>query len=229
MKHPILDLANITKDFEDGKITAIRNVALTLESGDYCAIMGRSGSGKSTLLNILGLIDTPTSGCYRVEGENVADLKSKKVDALRARTFGFVFQGFHLVPYLTTHENVELGLTYQAPPRKDRIKFIDIALEQVGMSHRKFLEVNKLSGGERQRVAIARALVSKPRVLLADEPTGNLDEENSAAILELFDEINATGTTVVVVTHELETADRARRKFIMRDGVLSESSANDKK
>lgn len=217
----VLELYGVTRHFEEGRVKAVHGVDLSVQSGDYCAIMGRSGSGKSTLLNILGLIDRPTGGTYLVEGNDIAAMRTAHVDSLRAETFGFVFQAFHLVPYLTTRENVELGLTYRAPTRAARAKMISTALDQVGVGHRASMEVSNLSGGERQRVAIARALVRNPAVLLADEPTGNLDEENASAILELFDQINAAGTTLLVVTHDVETADRAGRQLVMSDGLLT--------
>lgn len=216
----ILGLHGVAKYFPDGDVHALRSVDLRIDRGDYCTIMGKSGSGKSTLLNILGLIDLPTSGSYMVDGCDVTSMPQRAVDSLRAETFGFVFQAFHLVPYLTTEENVELGLSYRAPSRSTRKALVNAALDRVEISHRAASQVNNLSGGERQRVAIARALVREPAVLLADEPTGNLDERTAESILSLFDAINASGTTLVVVTHDEGTAQRSRRKFVMRDGVL---------
>jgi len=191
---------------------------LSIGAGEYVAVSGRSGSGKSTLLNVVGLLDRLDSGSYELLGTRIDELRPDEIDHTRASVFGFVFQAFHLVPYLTAWENVELGLTYRAPHRKTRRSAVDAALAGVNLAHRGQARASVLSGGERQRVAIARALVRSPRVLLADEPTGNLDEENAAAVLDLFDEVNASGVTILMVTHDRTTAGRARREITMRDG-----------
>lgn len=223
---PVLTLAAITRTYPGPpQVQALRQVDLTVRHGEYLAITGRSGSGKSTLLNILGLIDQPTSGSYRVLGQESVTLRPSHRDRLRAHTFGFVFQAFHLVPYLTGAENVDLGLTYRPPDRAHRKIAVTRALEQVELLDRAGTPVTELSGGERQRVAIARALVRSPEVLLADEPTGNLDESTAGAILNLFDALHRSGVTIMVVTHDGETAARAHRRVHVRDGVIAEESA----
>lgn len=204
----------------NGAVAALRGASLDVRAGERLAITGRSGCGKSTLLHVLGLLDGLTAGRYRVDGADVAALPARDLDVLRARTFGFVFQAFHLVPYLTTRENVELGLTYDRRPRRGRTAHLDGLLDRVGLGHRRDAAVTTLSGGERQRVAVARALVRDPGVLLADEPTGNLDEDSAAGVLDLFDEVARAGVAVVVVTHDEATAARADRRCRMRDGVV---------
>lgn len=219
---PLLQLRDAWRTFGSGAaaVDALRGVTLDVHAGETVAITGRSGSGKSTLLNVLGLLEQLTTGEYRIRGEDAGGLPAREVDALRARMFGFVFQAFHLVPYLSTRENVELGLTYDRCPRRERARRIDELLEQVGMAHRRDAVVSTLSGGERQRTAVARALARRPHVLLADEPTGNLDEASAAAVLDLVEAVARTGVAVVVVTHDPTTAGRADRRFHMRDGGL---------
>ncbi|MBO9568377.1 MAG: ABC transporter ATP-binding protein [Cellulomonas iranensis] len=217
---PVLELRDARRTFGSGPaaVHALGGVSLTLHAGRSLAVTGRSGSGKSTLLNVLGLLETLTDGQYLVAGQDVRTLGTAAVDALRAHTFGFVFQSFHLVPYLTVAENVELGLTYQRHGSRARRAHIAELLERVGLTHRRSSTVATLSGGEKQRAAVARALVRRPAVLLADEPTGNLDDASAAAVLDLFDGVTADGVALVMVTHDLQTAARADERLTMRDG-----------
>lgn len=219
MATPLLQLTGVERSYgQDGIIRALAGVDLEIESGDYLAVTGRSGSGKSTLLNILGLLERPSAGQYLHQGVNTSEMSTKRLDSLRASSFGIVFQAFHLVDYMTVYENVALGLTYTGWSRPRARSRIEEVIEQVGVGHRVNARTNTLSGGERQRVAIARTLARGPEILLADEPTGNLDEANSDAVLGLFEEIHAAGVTLIVVTHDSETAARAHRRIHMRDG-----------
>lgn len=219
---PLLEVREAWRTFGSGPaaVSALRGVSLHVAPGESVAVTGRSGSGKSTLLNVLGLLEGLTSGTYLVDGADTSTMPGRDLDALRARLFGFVFQSFHLVPYLTTRENVELGLTYDRRPRRERAQRIDALLDQVGLAHRRDAVVSTLSGGERQRTAVARALVRRPAVLLADEPTGNLDEASAADVLALFEQVREAGVAVVVVTHDAPTAARAQREYRMRDGQV---------
>jgi putative ABC transport system ATP-binding protein len=203
-------------------VKALKPCTLHIDAGDYLAITGPSGSGKSTLLNLVGLLDAPSGGRYLLGGRDVSALTDGERTALRSLHFGFVFQLFHLLPYRTSLENVELALIYGAVPRRHRGTRASQALEQVGLAHRKEVPPTRLSGGERQRVAIARAFVGQPEMLLCDEPTGNLDADTSASILDLFGELHGGGLTLVVVTHDPEVAARATRKVVLADGVLVE-------
>jgi len=220
---PLLELRDAHRTFGRGAaaVTAVGGVTLSLRAGQSLAITGRSGSGKSTLLNVLGLLESLTAGQYLVDGRDAATLPEKEITALRARTFGFVFQSFHLVPYLTVRENIEMGMTYLRRPRAERAAAIDLLLDQVGLAHRRDAAVTTLSGGEKQRTAIARALVRRPTVLLADEPTGNLDEASAREVLDLFDAVTAQGVALVLVTHDAQTAARAQSQVHMRDGVVA--------
>ncbi|GAA3808806.1 ABC transporter ATP-binding protein [Cellulomonas soli] len=217
---PLLELQDAARAFGagDSRVRALNGISLQVRAGTSLAITGRSGSGKSTLLNVLGLLESLTGGRYLLNGRDTGALPAREIDELRASTFGFVFQAFHLVPYLTVAENVELGLTYRRRPRRERTHHIDALLEQVGLTHRRDMAVTTLSGGEKQRAAIARALVRRPLVLLADEPTGNLDDASAADVLRLFDAIVAGGVALVMVTHDLSTAARAGQQIHLRDG-----------
>jgi len=196
---------------------------LVVRHGEYLAVVGPSGSGKSTLLNLLGLLDQPTQGRYLLDGVDVGGLREAKRSALRGAAIGFVFQAFQLLEHRTATENVALAQLYAGPPRDARIAAARDTLQRVRLGHRLDALPSVLSGGERQRVAIARALVNRPSVLLCDEPTGNLDSATSSEVLDLLDELNALGTTVIVITHDPLTAARARRTLTIRDGVVSES------
>jgi putative ABC transport system ATP-binding protein len=224
---PVLELHGIERTYLTGEVevSALSEVSLRVDRGEYVSIVGPSGSGKSTLLNILGLLDRPSAGSYRFEGFEVADLDENTRTALRGRRIGFVFQSFHLLSHRSVVENVALSMLYSgvsARLREDRAR---AALDAVGLGHRADFTPTRLSGGERQRVAIARAIVSGPAVLLADEPTGNLDSKTSAAILELFDQLRADGLTIVMITHDGSVAARADRSVSIRDGRLTALAA----
>ena len=204
------------------RIRALDEVDLDVREGDFIAIAGPSGSGKSTLLHLLGLIDSPTGGELRVRGRASRELGREERASLRLRTLGFVFQAFNLLPMLTARQNVELALALAGIGRRERRKRATGLLEQVGLARRMNHRPAQLSGGERQRVAIARALANRPDVILADEPTGNLDSRTGSEIVELLERLNAAGQTIVMVTHNLELARRAKRLFEMRDGRIAE-------
>ena len=217
---PVLELTNVTKTYQlsDLAVPVLHGVSLTVARGEYVALMGPSGSGKSTLMNIIGLLDEPSSGTYVLDGEDASSLDDVHRAALRNRTIGFVFQTFNLLPRLNALENVELPLTYSnATDTRTRAAAL---LDRVGMSDRLDHLPQQLSGGQRQRVAIARALVNDPALLLADEPTGNLDSHTGREILDLIDELHAHGRTIVLVTHDAEVAARADRIVRLRDGLV---------
>ena len=209
------------------RIRALDEVDLDVREGDFIAIAGPSGSGKSTLLHLLGLIDSPTGGELRVRGRAAQDLGREERASLRLRTLGFVFQAFNLLPMLTARQNVELALALAGIGRGERRRRASGLLEQVGLARRMNHRPAQLSGGERQRVAIARALANQPDVVLADEPTGNLDSRTGAEIVDLLERLNAAGQTIVMVTHNMELARRAKRLFEMRDGRISEVERED--
>ena len=221
----VLEAVDVVKRYDlDGvSVEALKGVSLAVEEGGYVAIMGPSGSGKSTLMHLLGGLDRPTSGTIRLGGVDVASLSADAMAKVRNETIGFVFQAFQLLPRTTALGNVAMPLVYRGVPRRERRARAEAALASVGMAHRIGHRPNQLSGGEQQRVAIARALVGDPGVLLADEPTGNLDSRNGAEVLALLDRLNADrGVAVVLVTHDPEVAARARRVVRVRDGELSE-------
>ncbi|MFN4244226.1 MAG: ABC transporter ATP-binding protein [Tepidisphaerales bacterium] len=225
----LLSLRGITKHYRVGveTIRALDGVDLDIDTNEYVAIMGASGSGKSTLMNILGCLDRPTSGTYRLEGELVSAMSAGALAGVRNERIGFVFQSFELLPRMTALKNVELPLIYSRTGWWTRTRRAREALEAVGLGNRMHHRPNQLSGGQRQRVAIARALVNRPSILLADEPTGNLDSRTSDEILALFDELHARGQTIVLVTHEADVARHARRVVRMRDGkVMSDQPAS---
>ncbi|MBE1592286.1 ABC transporter ATP-binding protein [Nonomuraea angiospora] len=223
MPEPVIELTAVSREFPaDPPVRALAEADLRVDPGDYVAIIGPSGSGKSTLLNILGLLDRPTSGSYRLDGVETTTLRDGARTRLRGTRIGFVFQSFHLLSHRTVVENVMLAEVYGQHPRAGRRARAEQALDQVGMSHRVGFVPDRLSGGERQRVAIARALMARPALLLCDEPTGNLDSRNTAAILDLFDALRADGLTVLVITHEDEVSARAKRRVRIGDGVLTE-------
>jgi len=220
---PIIRVQGITKVYESGanEVRALRGVDLTVETGEMIAVMGASGSGKSTLMNILGCLDVPTSGSYDLDGTRVDGLSRNELADLRNRKLGFVFQGFNLLARTPALENVELPLLYDRAGRwRDTRAVAAKALERVGLGDRIDHQPSELSGGQQQRVAIARALVTEPRLLLADEPTGNLDSRTSVEVMELFQELNDQGITVLLVTHEHDIARYAKRLIEMRDGRI---------
>jgi putative ABC transport system ATP-binding protein len=218
----LLELAGVKRNYEMGaeRVHALAGVDLEIERGEYVAIMGPSGSGKSTLMNLLGCLDTPSEGSYRINGTAVEGLGDVELAALRNKEIGFVFQTFNLLPRTSALENVELPLVYAGVPKKERRDKALSALERVNLADRAKHQPNELSGGQRQRVAIARALVNEPSILLADEPTGNLDSATSEEIMGLFDELHAQGNTVILVTHEAEIAAHAERRIVLRDGKV---------
>ena len=223
VRQPVVELVGLTRTFP-GPVNALTDVNLTVRSGDYLSIIGPSGSGKSTLLHILGLLDRPTSGEYRLDGLPTGTASESDRAALRGGRIGFVFQSFHLLPHRTVLDNVLLATLYSGVPRGEREQRARTALERVGLDHRVDFTPSTLSGGERQRVAIARSVVADPKLLLADEPTGNLDTKNSAGIMDLFDELHADGLTLVVITHDLAVSARAERRVRISDGRLQELS-----
>ncbi|GAA1629974.1 ABC transporter ATP-binding protein [Catellatospora bangladeshensis] len=228
MTGPAIEAIGVARTYAmDGvSVAALRGVTLTIEHGEHVAIVGPSGSGKSTLMHLLGGLDQPTSGELRIGGRDVAGLSPAEMAHLRNATIGFVFQAFHLLARTSALDNVALPLVYRGLGAKERRARAAVMLERVGLGHRLDHRPNQMSGGEQQRVAIARALVTEPAVLLADEPTGNLDQATGAAVLELLERLNtAEGVAVVLVTHDREVAARARRQITMRDGVVVSDSA----
>jgi putative ABC transport system ATP-binding protein len=225
--HEVIRIENLTRFYTIGEETvrALNGINLTIEKNEYVALMGPSGSGKSTLMNIIGCLDTPTSGEYFLNGPNVAQLSDSELAAIRNKEIGFVFQTFNLLPRLTALQNVALPLVYAGIPEAERLKKAKEVLEQVGLGNRMTHKPNELSGGQRQRVAVARALVNHPSIILADEPTGNLDTKTSEEIMQLFDIIHQAGNTIVLVTHEEDIALRAKRVVRMRDGIVESDQA----
>lgn len=219
----VIQLKEIVRNFRVGTevVKVLRGITLNIERGEYVALMGPSGSGKSTLMNIIGCLDTPTSGQYILSGTDVSDLVDNDLAEIRNKEIGFVFQTFNLLPRSTALENVALPLVYAGFSASDRKKRAEEVLEMVSLSDRIKHRPNQLSGGQRQRVAVARALVNKPSLILADEPTGNLDSKTSVEIMALLDEIHANGNTLIVVTHEEEIAQNAHRVIRLVDGEIS--------
>lgn len=219
----LIRIQEITKEFKIGTqiIRALRSVDLSIERNEYVALMGASGSGKSTLMNILGCLDTPTSGSYYLRGKDVSRLNDDELAEIRNKEIGFVFQTFNLLPRYKAIDNVALPLVYSGISKEERTERAAEVLRQVGLSDRMDHKPNELSGGQRQRVAVARALINNPSIILADEPTGNLDSKTSAEIMDLFDDLNSQGNTIVLVTHEDDIAERAKREVRMKDGEIT--------
>ena len=222
-RRPVIELANVWKTYGEGETTvnAMAGVSLRVDRGDYVAVMGASGSGKSTLMNIVGCLDMPTAGVYRLNGVDVRRLVDRQLSLIRNRKIGFVFQSFNLISRTTALSNVELPLAYANVPKAERRARAVAALELVGLGDRLGHTRAQLSGGQQQRVAVARAIVSNPVLLLADEPTGALDSHSTVEVLGLFDQLSAAGRTVVVITHEDEVAHHAKRVLRMRDGLIA--------
>ena len=224
----LIDIKGIQKIYKVGaeQVFAIRNIDLMISKGEYVAFMGPSGSGKSTFMNILGCLDSFTSGSYILNGTDVSSMTENKLAEIRNKEIGFVFQTFNLLPRMTALENVALPLVYAGWSKKERTQRAEEVLEQVGLKDRMQHRPNELSGGQRQRVAIARGLVNHPSILLADEPTGNLDSKTSTEIMALFREIHASGNTIILVTHEEDIAMNARRIVRLRDGLIEADEIN---
>ena len=225
---PVIELAGARKTYRSGAIEfeALRGIDLRIGTGEYVAIMGPSGSGKSTLMNIIGCLDVLTEGSYHLAGEDVGELDEVDLAEVRNRRLGFVFQQFHLLPALSAWRNVELPLIYRGIPAHERRERAVAALERVGLGERLDNRPGELSGGQQQRVAVARALVGEPALILADEPTGNLDSVSTEDVLALFDELHEQGRTIVLITHELEVAQRARRIAFVKDGLVQSDEVN---
>ena len=219
---PVIDLVEVRKVYQSGslRVEALRGISLRIAAGEYVAIMGPSGSGKSTLMHIIGCLDVATDGSFRLAGEDVSEMTEAELAEVRNRRVGFVFQQFNLLASLTALRNVELPLTYAGVSREDRKRRSIAALERVGLGDRVEHRPGELSGGQQQRVAVARALVTDPALILADEPTGNLDSTATRDVLDLLDELHEQGRTVVLITHEPEVAERARRVVRVRDGEV---------
>jgi putative ABC transport system ATP-binding protein len=218
----VIKIRNIIRDFPLGQETVhvLKGIDLDIERGDYVALMGPSGSGKSTLMNLLGCLDTPTSGSYELNGQDVSIMTDDELAEIRNKEIGFIFQTFNLLPRTTALENVALPMIYAGASKKVRTARAEAVLTDVGLADRMDHKPNQLSGGQRQRVAVGRALVNKPSIILADEPTGNLDSKTSEEIMKLIDDIHEKGNTVILVTHEEEIAERAHRVIRLRDGMV---------
>lgn len=223
MEPVALDMEGICKTYwqGDAEIHALQNVNLHIAPGEFLAITGQSGSGKSTLMNILGCLDTPTDGSYRIGGREIGEMSPRELAAFRSRTIGFIFQNFCLVPDLDAQENVELPLLYQGLPRRERRERAREALERVGLGERLHHRPNQMSGGQQQRVAVARAISARPGVILADEPTGNLDRLSGKAVMKILVELNNEGKTVILITHDDKIAKTSRRQVRICDGIVS--------
>lgn len=227
-KKPLISIENLRKTYimGDSEVKALQSASLNIYKNEYVALMGPSGSGKSTLMNLLGCLDTPTSGVYSLNGNNVANMADEELAIVRNKEIGFVFQTFNLLPRLSALENVALPLVYAGIPIKTRLSRAKDMLAAVGLKDRMDHKPNELSGGQRQRVAVARALVNSPSIILADEPTGNLDSKTSYEIMQLFEEIHKQGNTIILVTHEPDIAEHAHRIVKLKDGFIESDEIN---
>lgn len=223
MEH-LITISHVYKLYnaEETRVEALIDVSLEIDPGEFVAIIGRSGSGKSTLMNILGCLDTPTEGTYYLNGKDVSGLNANELAEIRNQEIGFVFQGFNLISGLDAIENVELPLIYRGMPRAERRKLAEDALEKVGLGERVHHQPNQMSGGQQQRVAIARAIAARPPILLADEPTGNLDSRSGAAVMEILHSLHKKGKTIILITHDEKIAQSAQRIVQIQDGRLSQ-------
>ena len=228
MANPLIKITNIKRDFPLGNeiVYVLKGIDLEINKGEYVALMGPSGSGKSTLMNILGCLDTPTSGTYILNGKHVSEMQDDELAGIRNKEIGFVFQTFNLMPRTTALDNVALPMVYAGHSKSERVERATEVLTQVGLQDRMDHKPNQLSGGQRQRVAVARALVNKPSIILADEPTGNLDSKTSVEIMNLFNEIHANGNTVILVTHEEDITAYTHRIIRLRDGLIESDTIN---
>lgn len=219
---PLIRVEGLKKNYLTGEIETpvLKGVSFKIEKGEFIAIMGPSGSGKSTLMHILGFLDHATEGMFEFEGQDVSRLADNDLARMRRERVGFVFQAFFLLPELSVMDNVKLALAYHDIPERERVERAEEAIAAVGLAHRRDYSVTRISGGEKQRVAIARALVAKPAVIFADEPTGNLDSKSGGMVMELLENLNDQGNTIILVTHERETAEHARRILSIRDGLI---------
>ncbi|MEO1032614.1 ABC transporter ATP-binding protein [Winogradskyella sp.] len=229
MSDNVIEIRGIIRDFKLGQeiVHVLKGIDLDIKRGEYVAIMGPSGSGKSTLMNLLGCLDTPTAGIYRLNGKDVSQMSDDELADIRNTEIGFVFQTFNLLPRTTALENVALPMVYAGQSKKARVDRASEVLTDVGLADRMDHKPNQLSGGQRQRVAVGRALVNRPSIILADEPTGNLDSKTSLEIMQLFDEIHAKGNTVIMVTHEEDIAAHAKRVIRLMDGMIESDTYND--
>ncbi|MCI9140350.1 ABC transporter ATP-binding protein [bacterium 1XD42-8] len=224
----LVDIKNIHKIYNPGEneVRALDGVSLKIERGEYVAIIGQSGSGKSTLMNMLGCLDVPSSGSYFLNGQDVSHMTDNELSDIRNKEIGFIFQGFNLIPGLTALENVELPLVYRGIAKRAREKLSTVALEKVGLAHRMDHKPSEMSGGQQQRVAIARAIAQAPPIILADEPTGNLDSKSTVEIMRILEGLHEEGRTVILITHDNEIAAKAKRVIRIRDGRVEEDYYN---
>lgn len=231
MTDMLLEMTDICKDYPLGKgtIRILKNINISVDNGQYIAIMGPSGSGKTTLMNLMGCLDVPTSGLYLLDGNDISKQSEGKLAQIRNNLIGFVFQSFYLLPKLSAIDNVALPLLYSDVPKKERRERARAALVDLGLEERLDYKPNQLSGGQQQRVAIARAMVTRPKLLLADEPTGALDSASGEQIMELFEGINKQGAAIIMITHEQEIADHAEKIYYIRDGILSDTKGGENK
>ncbi len=226
----LIEIENMYKIYNPGEneVRALDGVSLKIDKGEFVAIIGQSGSGKSTLMNMLGLLDIPTSGSYLLDSIDVSTMDDDKLSDIRNREIGFIFQGFNLISSLTAQANVELPLIYRGMPEQERRKLSDEALERVGLSNRKKHLPSQLSGGQQQRAAIARAVAARPPIILADEPTGNLDSRSGEEVMRILDDLSKEGRTIILITHDSGIANRANRIIRIQDGRITEDKINDK-